>query len=632
MCGLIGSIVAADTGIERRINAGITALRHRGPDHQESRLFKVAGREVWLGHTRLSIIDLDSEANQPMCSDDERYALIFNGEIYNYIELRDELCALGVIFHTQSDTEVLLKSWAVWGESCLDKLDGMFAFVVLDKATGMLTCARDSFGIKPFFYALQDGAFFFASEIPAILELFPIKPGPDLQRAYDYLVNGDYDSNEQTFIEGVKHLMPAHVLKLDIATVMVKSVHRWWSPNVEETSRLSFADAAEAVREQFLQNVRRQLRSDVPLGAALSGGIDSSAVVCAIRHLEPDLPIHTFSFVAQNSMVSEEKWVDVVNQHVGAIPHKVFVTAEDLARDIDDVTRAQGEPFGSTSIYAQYRVFKLARESGITVTLDGQGADELLAGYNGYPGYRALSLLSEGRGVAALKFVRAWRQWPGRSYKSIVLDVTRALFPDSAYAHVRALGGRNFVPDWLNVSLLRDAGIHFSETRVRMRAAPRGRKVIHQLGLSLQHRGLPSLLRHGDRNAMHFSIESRVPFLTAGLCHMLYALPEDYLIASNGETKSVFRAAMRGIVPDAILDRRDKVGFVTPERTWFEHTAPVVRGWIKDMSDVPFLNAEKSVALFDSTMSGRRNFSWQVWRLVNYVSWWQAMNVSTRHL
>lgn len=625
MCGLIGALVSADVQVFDRLDRGLASLRHRGPDYRERRKFRLAGHDVWLGFTRLSIIDLSSDANQPMCSDDGRYALIFNGEIYNYVELRAELQKQGVVFRTVSDTEVLLKAWIRWGENCLRKLDGMFAFVIIDVRDATLTCVRDPFGIKPFFYSVQNGSVYFASEMPAILDLLPSRPMPDLQCAYDYLVHADYESTERTFVEGVCHLMPGHVLTVDVATGRAKLLHMWWSPSIEQTSRLTFDDAAEAVRDQFLLNVKRQLRSDVPLGVALSGGIDSSAVVCAIRHLEPDVPIHTFSFIADEATISEERWINFVNQHVSAISHKVNANAEDLKSDIDDMIGAQGEPFGSTSIYAQYRVFKLARESGITVTLDGQGADELLAGYNGYPGYRILSLLSEGKGLSALRFARAWHKWPGRSYNSIVLDVTRALFPDAIYGRVRAAGGRKFIPKWLNLEAMNAAGVRFVERRQRAGPVPRGRRLVQQLSSSLQYRGLPSLLRHGDRNAMHFSIESRVPFLTTGLSDLLYSLPEEFLISAGGETKSIFRAAMRGIVPDAVLDRSDKVGFATPERDWLFKAASTVNAWLIEGEKVPFLNTGEVLRVFSAMISGRVPFSWQIWRFVNYIRWWNLV-------
>lgn len=625
MCGVIGVIASPGISPASRVEAGLASLRHRGPNHQQANMYAVAGREVWLGHTRLSIIDLDSEANQPMYSEDGRYVMIFNGEIYNYIELRQELKALGKVFRTSSDTEVLLQSWTHWGDACLERLDGMFAFVVLDKLQQTITCVRDPFGIKPFFYALLGGAFYFASEMPAMLDLLPSKPHPDVQREYDYLVHGDYDSSDYTFVEGVRQLMPAHAITVDVASCSVRSMCRWWEPSVEQTSTLSFVDAAEAVREQFLLNIKRQLRSDVPLGAALSGGIDSSAVVCAMRHLEPDLPVHTFSFVASDSSISEERWVDVINQHVGAIPHKVRATADDLANDIDEMILAQGEPFGSTSIYAQYRVFKLAQKCGVTVTLDGQGADELLAGYVGYPGYRLLSYFSQGRVIGATQFARAWHRWPGRTYKSMALDVARATFPDAAYRWARGIGGRSAAPEWINTNRLYESGVRMSEWRPDEAPSLRGRHVVSRLRSSLQHRGLPRLLRHGDRNSMHFSIESRVPFLSRSLCELLYSLPEEFLISPRGETKSVFRAAMRSIVPDAILDRKDKVGFATPENAWLRRLMPVLHQWIKETDAVTLLDLPNTTRLLEGMLERPQIFGWQVWRLVNFARWSQRV-------
>lgn len=629
MCGLIGAIQARGTSVAG-MDKGLAELRHRGPNHQGSTLISLGARDIWLGHTRLSVIDLSQNANQPMRSDDEQYTLVFNGEIYNYLELRSQLSALGVQFKSNSDTEVLLQAWKHWGEACLEKLDGMFAFVVLDSIRGTLTCVRDAFGIKPLYYATVKGGFYFSSEIRSLLCILPSAPAPNLQRTYDYLVHGDYDSSEATFVDGVSQLMPGHVLVMDVAGFKKEEIRHWWRPCIDQTSRLSFSDAADAVREQFLTNIRRQLRCDVPLGAALSGGIDSSAVVCAIRHLEPDLPIQTFSFIASSSDVSEEPWVDYINAHTGSIPHKVTATAEDLSRDIDDLVAAQGEPFGSTSIYAQYRVFRLARDSGITVTLDGQGADELLAGYSGYSGYRVLSLLREGRVLEALRFSQLWRQWPGRSYKAMGLDVARSQLPDWAYGGVRFAFGRDFTPQWISVNYFLERGVRFREPRRALYdQPPRGRNLMNRLASSLQYRGLPALLRHGDRNSMRFSIESRVPFLTVSLCRLLYSLPEHYLISRAGETKSVFRAAMRGIVPDRILDRRDKIGFATPEWDWLERIAPVMRVWLESSDSIPFVRSQALLSEFDSAVQGRRGSSAALWRLVNYVRWWNVLGVRT---
>ena len=387
MCGIIGGWLSLSSPESRfHFEAGLSQLMHRGPNDQGLERLDFRQGQVVLGHTRLSIIDLSAAGHQPMYSRCGRYALVFNGEIYNYRELRQELVTIGQRFVSDSDTEVLLTSWATWGASCLPRLRGMFAFTVFDRQAGTLTCVRDAFGIKPFFYQVANGDFLFASEVPALLAAMPHRPGLNMQRAYDYLVLGRYDERAETFFEGVCQLPPGHTLVFDLVNPSNPIKHRWWWPNIAERADVSFADATVQLRAMFLDNIRLHLRSDVPLGAALSGGVDSSAVVCAMRHLEPDMPIHTFSYVARDSAANEEPWADLVNQYVGAISHKVAVTPEELGQDLDDMIRIQGEPFGSTSIYAQYRVFRLAREHGITVTLDGQGADELLADLANRPG------------------------------------------------------------------------------------------------------------------------------------------------------------------------------------------------------------------------------------------------------
>lgn len=601
---------------------GVTALEHRGPDDHGSETLTVAGSVVALGHTRLSIIDLSSAGHQPMHSFDDRYIIVFNGEIYNYKELREELTSYGHCFRTNTDTEVLLASWAHWGEDCLPRFQGMFAFAILDREVMTLTCVRDAFGVKPLYYALEGEEFLFASEVSAIKALKRQPLNLDWQRAYEYLAFGDYDSGPRTFLEGVSHLLPGHLLRLDLHSGVLAAPQLWWAPSIVERKDLSFEQAAERVRETFLTSMRLHLRSDVPLGVALSGGIDSSAVVCAMRHLEPDLPIHTFSYIAQGSKVSEEVWVDRVNAHVQAVPHKVIVSAAELAIDLDDMIRSQGEPFGSTSIYAQYRVFKLAREQGVTVTLDGQGADEMLAGYIGYPGQRIRSLVETGHFVQALGFLDKWSKWPGRSRMLGAKYAASEMVDGWVYKALRGLGGREDTKSWINYVPLQDQGIARIYPRQRPDRTASGRRVVSELAFALTRRGLPSLLRHGDRNSMRFSVESRVPFLTLNMVDLMLSLPESYLISQNGETKRVFRAAMRGIVPDDVLDRRDKIGFETPEHEWMVSMADMIRGWLRVDLGLPFLNQAEILREFEQMLSGERRFSWQVWRWINFSRWY----------
>lgn len=624
MCGILGAFISSSSdSAVTNINRAIATLRHRGPDACGVETYSLPAGILQLAHTRLSIIDLSEGGRQPMRDLSGRYTIVFNGEIYNYKELRFELQGLGRRFVTDSDTEVLLSAWIVWGASCLRRLVGMFAFAVFDREAQTLTCVRDAFGIKPFFYTKEGGAFLFASELPALLAMRSTKAELNWQRACDYLVHGDYDSGPDTFCEGVWHLPPGHLFVVDLAEFNISAASRWWQPKIAERCDLSFVQAAELVRERFLASIRLHLRSDVPLGAALSGGLDSSAVVCAMRHVAPDHPIHTFSYIAEGTEVNEEKWADLVNAHVGATAHKVVVKPHELARDLDDMIRAQGEPFGSTSIYAQYRVYQQARENGITVTLDGQGADEMLAGYNGYPGQRLRSLLETGHLLEAAQFLDLWSKWPDRRRADGVRLAVAEITDGALYQALRRLSGRRSLPVWIGADTLAMRGVSLRHPKQRPEMEGRGRRVIAELAHSLTKRGLSSLLRHGDRNSMRFSIESRVPFLTLDQADLLLSLPESYLISQGGETKSVFRAAMRGIVPDAILDRRDKIGFQTPEQFWLMSMAGTVREWLSVDIKLPFLDQQKIVQEFDEIASGRKRFSWQVWRWINFIRWYQ---------
>lgn len=599
MCGIAGGWWPQFSSAQTQLPKALHAMRHRGPDDQGFQVYPVASAVVALGQVRLSIIDLSAAGHQPMHSLDGRWAIVFNGEIYNYRELRAELLTLGCSFKSKTDTEVLLAAWTHWGHACLSRLRGMFAFAVLDKKNATLTCVRDAFGIKPFFYSRDSHGFRFASELPALLRLQSSMPKLNWQRSYDYLVHGDYDSISDTFFSAIYHLPPGHWMSVNTNNGISSPPQRWWEPKIIERPGWTFGDAVTQVRDQFLQNMRLHLRSDVPLGAALSGGVDSSAVVCAMRHIEPNLPIHTFSYIASSSDVNEEHWVDRVNAHVGAIPHKVHVTAQDLATDLDDMIKSQGEPFGTTSIYAQYKVFKLAKESGMTVTLDGQGADEMLAGYNGYPGQRLRSLIETGHIYESWDFLNKWSKWPGRSKLNGLKTFIGQLTSGPTYDLLKKFNGNECCPAWLNQRVLQDSGVSLSYPDKGAELSIRGRRVMAELAASLSQRGLPSLLRHGDRNSMRFSIESRVPFLTTDFAELLLSLPEEYLIASNGETKHVFRAAMRGIVPDDVLDRRDKIGFATPEKDWLMGIAPIIRKGLSEPINLPFINQSELLLEFD---------------------------------
>ena len=307
------------------------------------------------------------------------------------------------------------------------------------------------------------------------------------------------------------------------------------------------------------------MRSDVALGAALSGGIDSSAVVCAMRYLEPDMPIHTFSYIAEGSSFNEEKWVDIVNNKVKAFDKKILLNGSEIMSDLPKVIEAQGEPFMSASVYSQFRVFKEARDKGITVTLDGQGADELLAGYESYVGAKMHSLFTPSKFPRMLKFLSHWRK---RSNNSLTFALSHLLdnFSSDFINRFIYTFHKSPLPPWINQSQVDLHQIRASRPEApKPRAENKNRRLAEKLRYALAGYRLGSLLRHADRNSMHWSVESRVPFLTQDLAQFILQLPEDYLFSPKAETKSVFRHAMQDIVPAEILSRKDKIGFVCPE-------------------------------------------------------------------
>lgn len=626
MSGIAGGFFANKNELDSKLHDAIEKLKHRGNTgaYLKEFLTPFGTLGIALIQLQLNKEEYKEASTQPV--ENENYELFFTGTIFNYQQLLTQLQSEGVSNGAEitTDAAALLAAWQQWGLSCLTKLKGMFAFALLDKQGNKLTLVRDAFGIAPLYYSVEQKGFAFASEPQAVLPLLNAKPSLNLQAAYDYLAHGSYDANENTFFAGVKRLPSAHYLEVDLTTGQASQPIRWWQPSIVENKNWTFEQATQAVREKFLENIQLSYTEKAAIAAALSGGIDSSAVVCAIRHLYPQAPIKTFSFIAEGSDVNEEEWVDKVNEFTGAQPHKITACAQQLAKDLEAMIQAQGEPFGSTSVYAQYSVFALAKQQGLAITLDGQGADEMLAGYSGYPGQRLKSLIEKGRLFTAWQFLTNWAKWPGRS-KSLALKYLAAeLTSGKLYEFLRKLDGRaTATPSWLNLEELNAKGINIEKPRSKPAQIQAGRRVIAELASALSQNGLNHLLRHGERNAMGFGLQSRVPFLTIDLVELLLSMPEEYLISNQGETKHVFRAAMRGIVPDEVLDRKDKIGFATPEEDWIIELAPQLRSWLAEDTGLTFINQQEMLKEFDAVIAKQKPFSWQIWRWVNFVKWYQ---------
>jgi asparagine synthase (glutamine-hydrolysing) len=631
MCGLAGFIARSSNNASCRVEAVLQSLQHRGPDDQGwlsySRGQVRLGRhwtginqdcEVILLHRRLSILDLSSAGWQPM-GKNGHYYIVYNGEIYNYLELRKELEDCGHQFESQSDTEVLLAAYEEWGVQALPRFTGMFAFALLDVRQRRVLVARDFFGIKPFYYCDSPKGFAFASELDTLFKLVDAKRHIDPHNLLLYLRHGLSDQGSSTLLKGFHQLPAAHYLEISIDETSAPTPICYWRPKLQPAVKMSFDEAAEELRTLFLESIRLHLRSDVPVGTALSGGIDSSSIIACMRKVEPDLEIHAISYIAENSLLSEEKWIDIVGNSARAQVHKVRVRPSDLARDLDALLKTQQEPFGSTSVYAQYRVFQLARERGIKVMLDGQGADELLGGYRYCVSARLASLIRQQKFSDAFRLLRGASRAPNSDALWLILCSADYLLPQSLQAPLRAMVAKDLTPKWVKASWFKSHGA--DSKHVNYCADP---EVLRQtLMRTLFVTSLPHLLRYEDRNSMAFSIESRVPFLTPKLTEFMLSIPEEHIIGRDGTTKAVFRRAMRGIVPDNILDRQDKIGFATPEKEWLR----AVDGWVQATLSseaalsLPFLDLGSIRGQWSEIVSGRQAFDSRVWRWLNVIRW-----------
>lgn len=653
MCGFLGlwNTFHHDLDLEV-VKRAVDSIRHRGPDDEGYLLFDSTGGDVVacgghdsdprlnlpkielisgknfdlaFGFRRLSILDLSPAGHQPMASPDGRYWIVYNGEVYNYIELRDELRRQGYQFMTGTDTEVILAAYDCWGKNALNRFVGMFAFAILDRKAHQLFIARDFFGIKPFYYSFSGGKFSFASEIKALLLLPEISRHVNPKALHHYLVKGTTDHADYTLFNDIQILPPAHYLEIDLKKPFQAEPVRYWNISLDSTQNISLDEATQRFQEIFMDNIRLHLRSDVQVGSALSGGLDSSSVVMGMRRLMGDrLDLYSFSYIAKDSPFNEEKWIDLVGNSAAAKMNKTFPNQDELIADLDHLIAIQDQPFGSTSIYAQHRVFQLAHQNGIKVMQDGQGADELLGGYLSFLSPRMASLICSGKLGQSMTFAKAINRNQGSSViRMLFFLLVRDLLPGSVVKVLRKYARRN--PSWLNEKWFASRGVE-PETIGKL---PVNNILRHELYRSLTQSSLPMLLRYEDHNSMAFSVESRVPFLTPNLVQFVFSLPESYLISPDAATKYILRRAMRGIVPDPILDRRDKIGFATPELIWLKQLRPWVEQILRSDTThrIGVFNYEEVQNNFRDVLTGKRYFDFRIWRWINLVCWADRFNV-----
>ncbi|MFN2627997.1 MAG: asparagine synthase (glutamine-hydrolyzing) [Gaiellaceae bacterium] len=596
MCGLCGVAAFGRPPEREAVEWMLGELAHRGPDGRGV----FAGEGICLGHLRLAIIDLSDAGLEPFAGDEGRLQLIFNGEIYNYLELRDELEAKGHRFLTQTDTEVLLASYREWGETCVDRFNGMWAFAIWDAARRTVFCSRDRFGIKPFYYRLDGGRFAFASE-PGPLR----RGGAALQAVRDYLEQGYMDHGDGTFFAGVHKLPPAHSLTFGPAGLRLFS---YWSLEPRDAP----VDPVEAVRETFLDAVRLQLRSDVPVGTCLSGGIDSSSIAVAVAH-HGHAHQKTVTAYFEDAGFDERPYAQAVVDRTGADAHWISFSADELVANLPAIVQAQGEPFGSTSICAGWYVMREASRAGLTVMLDGQGGDEILAGYRASFGYRLSDLLRHGRLREATAELASFSSVNGPRWAAVAL--VNPHVPERLRLAARArLRG---------TSTLAAPELRALETLPTPNGAVFGDRLRRQLHLLLTRRGLPELLRYEDRNSMAHSIEARVPLLDHRLVELAFSLDGSELIR-RGETKSVLRRAFADLLPPQVRQRRDKLGFVTPEGRFLrgrlgELAADVFAS--RSFAERGFADPAAARRRLEQHRSGDRQAGMELWRVLNLELW-----------
>ena len=631
MCGLYASIAFAP---ER---ARIDRVAHRGPDGSGWREFASAAGPVALGHRRLAIIDLSEAGLQPMADASGRYHLVFNGEIYNYLELRDELRAKGHPFSSETDSEVLLAAYREWGEGCLHRFLGMFAFLIWDERDQILFAARDRFGIKPLYVAVNQRGIALASEIKQLLGLPGLSGRLNLARVRDFLAAGVSDHTEETLFEGVVQLQPGCCVAIAAGRAWTGRIEpkRWYAIPPHGTLRLSEAEAAEQFRSLLADSVRLHLRSDVPVGSCLSGGLNSSSIVCLMgRMLDAEgrgARVNTVSACYDEKAVDETPFMEAVVAHAGATSHRVFPRPEDVFARASDLTWHQDEPFGSTSIFAQWCVFEEARRAGIKVMLDGQGADEALAGYHWTYAWHLLTLLRQSRLTALASTVS---QRVGAHGCGVVDQLTRlaavALPPRLAQALKagRNGAGRRWLRSEAFGTLAPDHGA--LELASAINGLPQVIDVATLCVVLTFSANLQMLLHWEDRNSMAHSIEARVPFLDHRLVEFALALGNEHKLV-GADTKRVLRRAMTDVLPPAILARRDKLGFATPEEAWFRGPLKplILDGVEATLARFPgLLDARATRALVSAMLEGQRPVDFTAWRIVSMGIWGERFGVT----
>lgn len=554
MCGIVGAVGLAQEPAPGLVQRVLDSIRHRGPDasghsYQDG---------TWLGSRRLKILDLRDEANQPMADEASGIVLVYNGEIYNFLELREELASKGHRFETSGDTEVVLRGYLEWGDGLFSRCNGMWALAIRDPRRGGTLLCRDRFGEKPLYLGrTPDGAWWFGSEAAA-LRLAGAGSGRfDAARVLNFLLFGDAEDPGGSFFDGISQVEPGHLVVVSDDGVVHE--REWW--DLAEFARGSWDTTPaqpEEIEEALDRAVRLRLRSDVLVGSSLSGGIDSSTILGSIRSLDPSRDIHVFTASFPGQAVDEWKRASLVAEEFGAVAHRVEPTFDGFLDSLPLLVRRQGGPFDSPSVFAQWCVMEEAASAGVVVLLDGQGADETWGGYRKYVWFAVADAMLRGDLRGATGIVGRWRSAHDLP-RPDPLQIGGLALP--APGRRLARGALRRLHRWIGPALL-EAELVDPQGRksrgplLRQAAAADGGRVI-----------LPRLLRYADRNSMAWSRELRLPFLDLELVAQAFSSGwrKGY---ESGWTKEALRRVASRRLPEEIVWRRGKTAYDVPEHEW----------------------------------------------------------------
>jgi asparagine synthase (glutamine-hydrolysing) len=635
MCGIAG-IVALE-GFDPAILIAMTNLvSYRGPDgrgfvfvdvHSGSAGDCIYNRDtspilqrpsLGLGARRLAILDLSELGLQPMQIDNGDFWITYNGEIYNYLEIRNELEGEGESFRTHTDTEVILRAYRRWGQDCVKRFNGMWAFAIWDRKKRKLFCSRDRFGVKPFYYFVQDTRLVFGSEIKQILAYPGVPRTADESTVLQYLEQGVQDHSQNTFFAGILQLLPGHSMTIDLTSPTISAeIARYWELPIEPEDDMPEEDAVERLLTHLQRAVNWRLRSDVPVGSCLSGGLDSSSVVMLASKAKRAKEFHTFSSCFDEPAIDERRYMEDIVRSSGATPHYVFPQDQSFWDDLECLIWHQDEPFAGTSVYAQWCVMRAARQARIPVLLDGQGGDEILCGYRKFYIFYLWHLFKSANprvlseGIAWIRNV-SHNRWSWSSAKR---------YAPFSYGPKQALLARVGSP------ALTSANHKSAEMRLGPGVSLRQRQKD-----DLSHFSIPALLHYEDRNSMAHSIEARVPMLDYELVSFAVNCRPS-LKLRDGWTKWILRKAMRGVLPETVRLRKSKLGFSTPQREWLRNDT---RGTIRSMIHEPDLKMSRILSRnkvhdeFDAFLAGKSSSLTEVeaFRVLSLELWARAFAVT----